>query len=191
MFIVTILSNTPIWVWVLLAFLISRGVAAMSPREVSANLMLIIPVVFLVWGLTGMFGGDGLAYKLALFAGGVLAGLACGGALASLLPAPRLSRTTGLLAMPGSPVPLILIGLAFATKYIGTVALALNPDLVVHAEISAAMAAVGGLFAGLFWGRTLGQFARALQADGEPVTLRGLVDLVTARSSPSAPGTAP
>jgi hypothetical protein len=191
MFIVTILSHTPIWVWVLLAFLISRGVAAMSPREVSANRMLIIPVVFLVWGLTGMFGGDGLAYKLALFAGGVLAGLACGRALASLLPAPRLSRTTGLLAMPGSPMPLILIGLAFATKYIGTVALALNPDLVVHAEISAAMAAVGGLFAGLFWGRTLGQFARALQADGEPVTLRGLVDLVTARSSPSAPGAAP
>lgn len=49
------------------------------------------------------------------------------------------------------------------------------------------MAAAGGLFAGLFWGRTLGQFARAMQADGEPVTLRGLVDLVTARPSPSAP----
>jgi hypothetical protein len=48
------------------------------------------------------------------------------------------------------------------------------------------MAAAGGLFAGLFWGRTLGQFARAMQADGEPVTLRGLVDLVTARPSRDA-----
>ena len=57
----------------------------------------------------------------------------------------------------------------------------------VHAKSANAMAAAGGLFAGLFWGRTLGQFARAMQADGEPVTLRGLVDLVTARPSPSAP----
>ena len=58
--------------------------------------------------------------------------------------------------------------------------------ITVHAESANAMAAAGGLFAGLFWGRTLGQFARAMQADGEPVTLRGLVDLVTARPSRDA-----
>jgi hypothetical protein len=86
---------------------------------------------------------------------------------------------------------LILIGLAFTTKYVGTVALVLNPDVTVHAKIAGAMAAAGGLFAGLFWGRTLGQFARALRADGAPVTLRGVLDLVTARPSPSAPGVAP
>jgi hypothetical protein len=186
MFILTILSHTPIWVWVLLAFLISRGVAAMRPREVSPSRILIVPLVFLVWGLTGMFGADDLTLKLALFAGGLLAGLAAGWGLASLLPAPRLSRATRLLAMPGSPVPLILIGLAFMTKYVGTVALALNSDVAVHAEIAAALAAAGGLFAGLFWGRTLGQFARALQADGELVTFRGLVDLVVARPGKSA-----
>jgi hypothetical protein len=186
MFILTILRHTPIWVWVLLAFLISRGIAAMRPREVSPSRILIIPVVFLVWGLSGMFGADSLATKLALFAGGLLVGLAAGLGLAALLPAPRLSRTTGLLAMPGSPVPLILIGLAFTIKYVGAVALALNSDIAVHAEIAAALAAVGGLFAGLFWGRTLGQFARALQADGEPATLRRLVDLVVGRPGKSA-----
>ena len=190
MFILTILSHTPIWVWVLLAFLISRGVAAMRPREVSPSRILIVPVVFLVWGLSGMFGADNLALKLVLFAGGLLVGLAAGWVLASLLPAPRLSRASGLLAMPGSPAPLILICLAFATKYVGAVALALNSDIAVHAEIAAALATVGGLFAGLFWGRTLGQFARALQADGEPATLRGLVDLVAARPEKSA-GAAP
>ena len=190
MFILTVLSHTPIWVWTLLALLISRGVAAMRPREVSPSRILIVPVVFLIWGLSGMFGADGLAIKLALFVGAALLGLACGIGLASLPPAPRLSRATGLLAMPGSSVPLILIGLAFASKYVGAVALALNSDPTVHAEIAAALAAVGGLFAGLFWGRTLGQFARALQADGEPVTLRGVVDLVVARPGKSA-GAAP
>jgi hypothetical protein len=191
MFVVTILAHTPIWVWVLLAFLISRGIMALRPREVSPSRMLVIPVVFLVWGLTGMVGADGLGAKLALFAGGLLVGLAGGRALASLLPAPRWSRSAGLLAMPGSPIPLILIGVAFATKYVGNVALALEADITVHTEIASAMVAASGLFAGLFWGRTLGQFARALQADGEPVTLRGLVDLVTPRPSPSAPGAAP
>jgi hypothetical protein len=186
MFIVTVLSHTPIWVWALLAFLISRGVAAMRPREVSPSRILIVPLVFLVWGLTGMLGADDLALKLGLFAGGLLVGLAAGWWLASLLPAPRLSRATGLLGMPGSPAPLILICLAFVTKYVGTVALALTADIAVHAEIAAALAVVGGLFAGLFWGRTLGQFARALQADGEPATLRGLVDLVVARPSAGA-----
>jgi len=186
MFIATILSHTPIWVWALLAFLIYRGLMALRPREVSPSRMLVIPLVFLVWGLSGLLGADGVGAELALFAGGLLVGLACGRGLASLSPAPRWSRATGLLAMPGSPIPLILIVVAFATKYVGTVALALNPDIAVHAEIAAAMAAVGGLFAGLFWGRTLGQFAHALQADGEAVTFGGLVDLVRTRPSPSA-----
>ena len=180
-----ILSHTPVWVWVLLAFLISRGITAMSPREVPAGRILIVPLVFLVWGLTGILGTDEFATRLALFAFGLVAGLAGGRALAALMPAPR-RLPAGLLAIPGSPAPLILILLAFATKYAGSVALAMNPDAAVHTEISAAMAAVGGLFAGLFWGRTLGQFVRALQADGEPVTLGALVDLVAARSRGSA-----
>jgi hypothetical protein len=61
-----------------------------------------------------------------LFAGRLLVGLAGGRALASLPPALRWSRATCLLETPGSPIPLIVIGIAFATKYVGTVALALN-----------------------------------------------------------------
>jgi hypothetical protein len=47
-----------------------------APRAVSQSRILIIPVVFLVWGLTGTVGADGLATKRALFAGGPLVGLA-------------------------------------------------------------------------------------------------------------------
>ncbi len=64
MFVITVLRHTPIWVWVLLAFLIYRGIMMLRPREVSPSRMLIIPVVFLVWGLTGMVGADGLGVKL-------------------------------------------------------------------------------------------------------------------------------
>ena len=174
-----ILSHTPTWVWVLLAFLLYRGAAAMQPRDVAPGRVLIIPIVFFVWGATSLFAAtDGLALRLAFFIVALLVGLAIGRALASLSAAPRLSRGTGLIAMPGSAAPLILIVLAFATKYCGSVALAMATDLAVRAELASALAASGGLFAGLFWGRTLGQFQRALRTDGQPVSFATLASLV-------------
>jgi len=41
--------------------------------------------------------------------------------------------------------------------------------------------AIGGLFAGLFWGRTLRQFQRALQADGRSATVVDCIALVVGR----------
>lgn len=188
MLIFAILGHTPLWVWFLLAFLVYRGVAAMRPRDVSPSRGLIIPVVFFVWGGAGLFAAtDSPVLNIALFLGVFLAGLAIGRALTSLSPAPRFSHATGLMTMPGSPVTLILVGLAFAAKYAGGVALALSPDIAARAEISSVMAASGGLFAGIFWGRTLGQFHRALQADGQPVTLANFANLVLAPAGKSAP----
>ena len=182
MMIIEILSHTPIWVWLLLAFLISRGVKAMSPREVSPSRVLIVPLVFFVWGLSGLIGAShDVGVKLVLFVGGLVVGVVAGRALASLMPAPRILRETGKLAMPGSPVILILICLAFATKYVGNVALAIDQDPAARFEIACAMTAIGGLFSGLFWGRTLGQFQRALQAEREPSNLAGVIGLVQMR----------
>lgn len=184
MLIVEILAHTPVWVWLLLAFLISRGAAAMRPREVSPSRVLIVPAVFFVWGGSGLLAGpDGSAPNIAAFVVALLVGLTAGRALNALSPAPRLSRDTGLLAMPGSSVPLILICLAFAAKYTGNVALAMASDASAHAQLASAMVAVGGLFAGLFWGRTLGQFQRALRADGQAATLANLAALVLARAA--------
>ena len=59
-----------------------------------------------------------------------------------------------------------------------TVALALTSGAAVHAEIASVAVAIGGLFAGLFWGRTLRQFQRALQADGRSATVAALAALV-------------
>jgi len=56
MLIVSILDHTPFWVWLLLAFLLYRGVAAMRPREVSPSRALIVPVIFFVWGVASLVG---------------------------------------------------------------------------------------------------------------------------------------
>jgi len=189
MMVFEILAHTPLWVWALFAFLVYRGAAAMRAREVSPYRVLIVPAIFLVWGASGLIERpDGLALNVAAFLGALLVGLAAGRALASLMPAPRLSRVTGLLATPGSPVTLILNCVAFAAKYVGNVALALTSDVSVHAELTSAVVAIGGLFAGLFWGRTLRQFQRALQADGRPATVANLAALVLRRGA-TAPET--
>jgi len=39
-----ILSHTPIWVWVILAYLITRGVAAMRPGQTSLRRLAIVPL---------------------------------------------------------------------------------------------------------------------------------------------------
>nr|WP_239668881.1 hypothetical protein [Stenotrophomonas maltophilia] len=42
-------SQTPIWVWLLLAFLVTRGIAAMKPAETSLQKLAIVPALFAVW----------------------------------------------------------------------------------------------------------------------------------------------
>jgi hypothetical protein len=184
MLVFDILAHTPLWVWALFAFLVYRGVAAMREREVSPYRVLIVPALFFVWGVSSLLErSDGSALNVAAFVAALLVGAAAGRALGSLMPAPSLSPVTGMLAMPGSPVALILNCVAFAAKYVGSVALALTSVGVAREELASVVVATGGLFAGLFWGRTLRQFQRALQADGRPATLGALVALVLARGA--------
>jgi hypothetical protein len=164
MLVFDILSHTPVWVWVLFAYLVSRGVVALREREMQPGRALIVPIVFLVWGLAGLIESRGLGFDLALFVVGLAAGIFGGRALAVLTPPPRLSLAAGTMILPGSPIPFALIIVSFAVKYVAAVALALNAGSPAHAQIASASAVVGGVFAGLFWGRTLTQFRRALEA---------------------------
>jgi hypothetical protein len=184
MLIYQILSHTPIWVWVLLAFLIYRGVNAMQPREVAPIRALIVPVVFLVWGLSGLLSSHGLGLDLALFIVGAAAGYAAGGVLAMLTPAPGLAPDTGMLAMPGSPIPLAMIVAAFVVKYVGSVVQAMASDPATQGEVAAVLALIGGVFAGMFWGRTLALFRRALRGAGLSDDWTALARLALGRAAP-------
>ena len=181
MLVFDILSHTPVWVWVLFAYLVSRGVVALREREMQPGRALIVPIVFLVWGLAGLIESRGLGFDLALFVVGLAAGIFGGRALAVLTPPPRLSLAAGTMILPGSPIPFALIIVSFAVKYVAAVALALNAGSPAHAQIASASAVVGGVFAGLFWGRTLRQFQRALQAEGLSTTFANLAALVGGR----------
>ncbi|WP_338049386.1 DUF6622 family protein [Photorhabdus heterorhabditis] len=47
----TIIKDTPIWVWILFAFLIRRGISALYDREMRIDRLFLLPIVFLVWGI--------------------------------------------------------------------------------------------------------------------------------------------
>jgi len=189
-FIAAVIVNTPIWVWVLFAYLVSRGVVALREREMRPGRALIVPIVFLVWGLAGLIESRGLGFDLALFVIGLAAGVFGGRALTALTPPPRLALDAGTIVMPGSPIPFVLILVSFAVKYVAAVALALNVGSPAHAEIASASALVGGVFAGMFWGRTLTQFRRALAAAGLPADWADAARLPFVRPATSADGAA-
>ncbi len=148
-----ILIHTPIWVWVILAFLVWRGVAAMRPGRISLQKLAIVPVLFSVWGLWSIshrYGGSGPAWA------GWLVGVGVGAALGwRLLRRATLTRdaATGALwrGADYSQLPLLLV--TFLIKFGFEVAFAVAPPLVSVGSVSAAYLLLSGAFTGMFIGR--------------------------------------
>ncbi len=146
-------SQTPTWVWLLLAFLVTRGIAAMKPGETSLQKLAIVPALFTAWGawsISHRFGTSLSAW------GEWLAGIGTGAALGWLL-LDRLKltmdRSTGKLWRNAdfSLLPLLLI--TFLVKYGFEVAFAVSPSLTANAGFSAAYLLLAGGFTGLFIGK--------------------------------------
>lgn len=175
-----ILHNTPIWVWCLLAFLIYRGLQALRPREMTPQRMLLLPVLFLVWALSGIV-TDVKNWPIALVSCLVMliAGAMLGSRIAQGQPPAYRDGVTGLINRPGSPITLVLICLGFSLKYALAVVLAEQSDMARDPGFCAVFGGVGGFVDGIFWGLTAAQLAAALQTGG---TVPGLAWLCTPRS---------
>jgi hypothetical protein len=78
-FIIGVVSHTPVWVWVLFIFLISRGVKARKPATVTLEKLAIIPSIFLIWDIYDLVIYRQLSVAtIALWMAGILAGAALG-----------------------------------------------------------------------------------------------------------------
>jgi hypothetical protein len=154
----TILQNTPTWVWGLLAGLLALGISQMRDRQVSLARSIVMPVamaVFAVWGIVSAFGaGSVLVWAL-------LAWVAAAASVGWLLAISRPPRGTSYdpatrsYALPGSAVPLLLILGIFLTKYAVGVELAMQPSAGADGNFAVAIAALYGVFNGIFAGRAL------------------------------------
>ncbi|WP_240782009.1 DUF6622 family protein [Escherichia sp. E3356] len=108
------LRDTPVWIWILLAFLLRRGFAALYVREMTIRRLFFLPVLFLVWGAYGVITETALAgASLSMMAAGLLAGTALGYRLWRLQPPLRDSDNPGMIIRAGTPLTLGLIVITF------------------------------------------------------------------------------
>ncbi len=154
-----ILTHTPIWVWVLFVFLVSRGLRARRPATVTLEKLAIIPAIFLLWDIYDLVMYRSLSVAtLSMWLAGILAGAALGYALirptaVTRASAPRtLCRQADYTALP-------FMMLAFAVKYVLGVMSAIAPQTLQQPAISALAIVSGGLFAGVF----IGKFTRYVE----------------------------
>jgi len=153
MTLMSILSQTPIFVWVLLAWLIYRGVNALQDREIPIRRLFILPLVFLILAVTAVAGQGERALLFML--PGLLVGGLIGRFFARQSQPLRVGNKPNSVIRPGSYSTLLLILFAFITKYILIVYGATHPQLQGQWLYNTLFGGLSGLTAGLFWGLTL------------------------------------
>ncbi|WP_448955759.1 hypothetical protein [Labrys neptuniae] len=158
--IVHVLTHTPWWVFPLFAFLVMRGIRALSPVEASLAQLAMLPTVFMIWGLAGLserYGFDPATF--ACWLGALAFGAAIGAAILKGA-ALKSHRTRGVLYRPADFTVLPLILIAFFSKYTLAVTAATSPEIGQALSFRVAEIGLSGIFAGIF----IGKFIRYLQA---------------------------
>ena len=152
-FISGVLIHTPVWVYLILLFLISRGIRARKPATVALEKLAIVPALFLIWDIYDLLVFRTLTLATgSLWLAGLLSGAAMGyilikGAIVSRAAAPRsIYRSADYSALP-------IMMLAFAVKYVLGAISAIAPETLQRPGASAFAIITGGLFAGVFVGK--------------------------------------
>ena len=146
-----ILIHTPVWVFALLAFLVWQGIKAMQPRTTPIWRALIVPVVFIVWGVSRIgFGPQDSAWPLVAWVAAALALLPLG------IVTPRsfgVDHKSGEIIRPGSAFPLIRNLVVFGLQYaVGVISAIDAGDRALAIIVGRA---VSGATAGYFIGSTI------------------------------------
>lgn len=163
----TVLQKTPTWVWGLLAALLALGGSQLVARTASLARVTIMPLAmtaFSAYGLVSGFGASGQVLgAMAAWLGAALVVAAIALALRPSAPAgTRYLAASRSFHIPGSAVPLALIVGIFLTKYLVGIELAMQPALTHDARFALEIAALYGVFNGLFIARSARLWRMAL-----------------------------
>ncbi|NRN28587.1 DUF6622 family protein [Photorhabdus heterorhabditis] len=156
---VTIIKDTPIWVWILLVFLVMRGIKALSDREMRIERIFLLPTVFLIWGAHSIITETHFPdLSLIMMGIGLVFGITIGWILWRSQPRLREKPGSTLIIRSGTPLTLIVIIITFISKFIMTALLSLSPMLLHLLYYNLLFGLVSGLLDGVFWGGTLNLF---------------------------------
>ena len=155
-----ILAHTPWWVFAVLAVLILTGVQALRPRVVAVWRLLLVPAIFIGWGVISAVQRSAAAPALgADWIAAAILGTILGWAT-TLLAGYKFETNSWNVRVPGSPVQLVRNVLIFVARYGIAVATASATTSGDRAWLIACDVAVSGLAAGYFLGWS-GRVARA------------------------------
>ena len=149
-----IFANTPPWVWGLFAALAAMGAAQIPDRRVSLSVVLVMPIAVVltsVFALFAAFGPEPVAAMLA--AAAAIAGI---GVNKLWLGAPRGVRWDAAVrqfVVPGSWLPLVLILVIFACRFVVGATKATNPLLAGTAGFMTAVCGATGVCCGILLSR--------------------------------------
>jgi len=168
--IVAIIQHTPLWAFAVLAVLVLFGVQALRPRTIALWRLMVIPAVFIGWGVISLFARSTQSPALLLdWLGTGAIGFAMAWVSTSLAGV-HVDRAAGLVRLPGSAVPLIRNLGIFLAKYCLAAAVAVAPALA--SGLAPWDVAVSALSAGFFAGWVL-RFARKYWREPAPALPAG------------------
>lgn len=149
------LINTPVWVFILFAYLIFIGYKSSKTRVVSLKKLFIAPIVFTLMSIHSMIHELQGDYWMALV---WLLGMVIGASLGWLQVhrlKPQVDKQHWLVHTQGSWVTMILVILIFGYKYYLGYITAVQPDIITHTGFLWSSLIIIGAITGMFVGRLL------------------------------------
>ncbi|MGC6077577.1 hypothetical protein [Citrobacter portucalensis] len=152
-FVLGMLEHTPVWVYLLFAFLLYRGIKARTPATVTLEKLALIPAIFLFWDIYDLITyRDPTLITYIQWTIGIISGAIIG---YILINPDRLSRSSAPRSIhrPADYSALPFMLLAFGVKYVLGVLNAIAPDVLRQPAMSTLAIITGGMFAGVFVGK--------------------------------------
>lgn len=156
-----IITGTPIYVWLLLAFLIWGGLKARKRRVVSLKSLWIMPICFLIWSIYAVLKTYGAAF-LPYFGVGIFLGIYFGKTTVKNQHL-KFDKANYTFETAKDSWPLLLSVSLFSLRYFRGVMDVLHPELKEKA-ICLIPEFVASIITGVFLGRLLGYFLRFQKA---------------------------
>ncbi len=159
-----IITHTPIWVFLLFAFLLIFGFMQTRTRTVARIPALLLPGGMIVLSLAGIHSSFGLmplpvaAWGVALMATAVI------GYLLFRDNSISYDQQTQKFFIPGSWLPFAVIMAIFFTKYVFAVMRAFSATIIAEPTFIVALCVAYGIFSGYFASRAINLIARAQRA---------------------------
>lgn len=155
-FVLQILVNTPPWVWVLLAFLLFLGIKALRPSTAPLWRIAILPAIFCIWGLYGLFKlHSPTPERIVPWLAAIAVGVAIGMFVSTLRPI-RADKVRHLVRVSGGPLTLLLILGIFASKYVFGILHGMAPARFAETRYWLTELLLSGTLTGMLVGRFVG-----------------------------------